>query len=125
MATLCVLLLHPPTGRIRLASAGHLPALVTVDGRVEFVQQSAPLLGVARTRPEDLEFILPAGATLVLYTDGLIERRDTTIDDGLAALAACATGSTTTWTASAQRLLVELAPPEIHDDVAVVAVRRR
>ena len=125
LATLCILLLHPPTGRIRLASAGHLPALVTVDGRVEFVQQSAPLLGVRADRPEDLEFTLPAGATLVLYTDGLIERRDTTIDDGLAALAACATVVDDDLDSFCQRLLVELAPPEIHDDVAVVAVRRR
>ncbi|WKU03589.1 SpoIIE family protein phosphatase [Micromonospora sp. HUAS LYJ1] len=125
LATLCILLLHPSTGRIRLASAGHLPALVTADGRVEFVQQSAPLLGVRAERPEDLEFTLPAGATLVLYTDGLIERRDTTIDDGLAALAACATVVDDDLDGFCQRLLVELAPPEIHDDVAVVAVRRR
>ncbi|GAB3187091.1 response regulator receiver domain-containing protein [Micromonospora palomenae] len=125
LATLCILLLHPPSGRIRLASAGHLPALVSVDGRVDFVQQSAPLLGVRAERPDDLEFVLPAGATLVLYTDGLIERRDATIDEGLAALAACAARVDDDLDRFCHRLLVELAPPEIHDDVAVVAVRRR
>ncbi|MEV0721819.1 SpoIIE family protein phosphatase [Micromonospora purpureochromogenes] len=125
LATLCILLLHPPSGRIRLASAGHLPALVSVDGRVDFVQQSAPLLGVRAERPDDLEFVLPAGATLVLYTDGLIERRDATIDEGLAALAACAARVDDDLDRFCHRLLVELAPSEIHDDVAVVAVRRR
>ena len=120
-----MLLLHPPTGRVRLASAGHLPPLLTLDGKVEFVQHSAPLLGVRAPRPDDLEFVLPAGATLVFYTDGLIERRDAdhrrgagragrgraTVDDDLDRFC--------------DRLLVELAPPEIQDDVAVVVLRRR
>ncbi|MFF5172637.1 SpoIIE family protein phosphatase [Micromonospora sp. NPDC000089] len=125
LATICLLLLHPPTGRIRLASAGHLPAVISLDGRVEFVQHSAPLLGVRAERPPDLEFTLPAGATLVLYTDGLIERRDATIDEGLAALATCVTRVDDDLDRFCERLLVELAPPEIHDDVAVVALRRR
>ncbi|MCL7459682.1 SpoIIE family protein phosphatase [Micromonospora echinofusca] len=124
LATICVLLLHPPSGRIRLASAGHLPPLLSLDGKVEFVQHSAPLLGVRAPRPPDLEFVLPAGATLVFYTDGLIERRDATIDDGLAALAASASRVDDDLDRFCERLLVELAPPEIHDDVAVVALRR-
>ncbi|SCL63981.1 SpoIIE family protein phosphatase [Micromonospora chersina] len=125
LATICLLLLDPGSGLIRLASAGHLPALISNDGRIEFVQQSAPLLGVRAPRPPDLEFVLPAGATLVLYTDGLIERRDATIDEGMAALGAVATRVDDDLDRFCQRLLVELAPPEIHDDVAVVAVRRR
>jgi CheY-like chemotaxis protein len=124
-ATLCLLLLHPGSGLIRLASAGHLPALISQDGRVEFVQHAAPLLGVRAPRPPDLEFVLPAGATLVLYTDGLIERRDATIDEGLAALSVVAARVDDDLDQFCQRLLVELAPPVIHDDVAVVAVRRR
>ncbi|MEW2383695.1 SpoIIE family protein phosphatase [Micromonospora sp. NPDC047707] len=125
LATICVLLLHPGTGHVRMATAGHLPPLLHADGRVEFVQQSAPLLGVRAQRPADLEFLLPHGATLVFYTDGLIERRDATIDDGLSALAAAATRIDDDLDRFCARLLVELAPPEIHDDVAVVALRRR
>ncbi|MEV4540456.1 SpoIIE family protein phosphatase [Micromonospora echinaurantiaca] len=125
LATICVLLLHPPTGRVRLASAGHLPPLLVVDGKVEFVQHHAPLLGVRAQRPADLEFVVPAGATLVFYTDGLIERRDATIDEGLAALAACAAEVEDDLDRFCQRLLVQLAPSEIQDDVAVVALRRR
>ncbi|MFY1705436.1 SpoIIE family protein phosphatase [Micromonospora sp. WMMA1923] len=125
LATICVLLLHPPTGRVRLASAGHLPALLSLDGKVDYIEHPAPLLGVRARRPDDLEFVLPAGATLVLYTDGLIERRDVTIDDGLAALAAVAGRVDDDLDAFCERLVVELAPSEINDDVAVVALRRR
>ncbi|WP_328422493.1 SpoIIE family protein phosphatase [Micromonospora sp. NBC_00389] len=125
IATLCVLLLHPPTGRVRLASAGHLPPVLSLDGKVEFVQHLAPLLGVRAPRPADLEFVLPAGATLVFYTDGLIERRDATIDEGLAALAALSGTVDEDLDQFCARLLVELAPPEIQDDVAVVVLRRR
>jgi len=125
LATLCVLLLHPPTGRVRLASAGHLPPVLSLDGKVEFVQHSAPLLGVRAPRPADLEFVLPAGATLVFYTDGLIERRDATIDEGLAAVAALSSTVDEDLDQFCDRLLVELAPSEIQDDVAVVVLRRR
>ncbi|WBB56051.1 SpoIIE family protein phosphatase [Verrucosispora sp. WMMD573] len=125
LATICVLLLEPTTGHIRLASAGHLPPLIIQDGKVEYVQHAAPLLGVRAPRPADLEFVLPAGATMVFYTDGLIERRDATIDEGLSALAACAAQVDDDLDRYCERLLVELAPDEIQDDVAVVVLRRR
>ena len=47
LATLCVLLLHPPTGRIRLASAGHLPPVLS-RGRQGGVR---PAFGTAARRP--------------------------------------------------------------------------
>ena len=67
---------------------------------------------------------MSAGATLVLYTDGLIERRDATIDEGLAALATSAAVVDGDLDTFCNRLLAELAPPEINDDVAVLALRR-
>nr|MDT0661273.1 fused response regulator/phosphatase [Micromonospora sp. DSM 115978] len=125
LATVCVALLHPPTGRVRMASAGHLPPLIVQDGKVELITHRAPLLGVRATRPADRTFVLPPGATLVLYTDGLIERRDTDIDEGLRALSTCAATVDDDLDRFCERLVVELAPPEIQDDVAVVAIRRR
>lgn len=124
LATICVLLLDPATGQVRLASAGHLPPLISMDGKIEYVQHSAPLLGVRAPRPADLEFVLPPGATIVFYTDGLIERRDVNIDEGLGALAASAVRVDADLDRFCQRLLDELAPDEIQDDVAVVALRR-
>jgi serine phosphatase RsbU (regulator of sigma subunit) len=124
-ATICLLTLDPATGRVRLASAGHLPPLLQVDGVVSFLEHRAPLLGVRAVRPADLEFVLPPGGTLVLYTDGLIERRDADIDVGLAALAACVAEVEPDLDAFCQRLLVRLAgTDEQADDIAVVALRR-
>jgi DNA-binding response OmpR family regulator len=125
LATICVLLLDPGTGRTTMASAGHLPPIIVLDGKVEFIQHRAPLLGVRTDRPPDLEFELPPGATLVLYTDGLIERRDSDIDEGLRALARRASTVDANLDRYCERLLVELAAPDIADDIAVVAVRRR
>ncbi|MEV0396669.1 fused response regulator/phosphatase [Polymorphospora rubra] len=125
LATVCLLQLDPATGRVRMASAGHLPPLLVTDRGVDYLERRAPLLGVRARRPDDLEFTLPPGATLVLYTDGLIERRDADIDEGLRALATCAATVDADLDRFSERLLVELAAPEIHDDIAVVAVRRR
>lgn len=125
LATIWLGLLHPPSGRIRFASAGHLPPLIVMDGKVELLDHRAPLLGVRADRPADGEFVLPPGATLVLYTDGLIERRDADIDDGLRSLASCAATVDADLARFCERLVAELAPPEIQDDVAVLAIRRR
>ncbi|HEV8175460.1 MAG TPA: PP2C family protein-serine/threonine phosphatase, partial [Actinoplanes sp.] len=124
-ATLCLLTLEPHTGRVRMASAGHLPPLLQVDGEVRFLAPRGPLLGINAPRGEDLELILPPGGTLVLYTDGLIERRDADIDVGLSELAACAAEVEPSLDAFCQRLLVHLAGAgEQADDIAVVALRR-
>jgi serine phosphatase RsbU (regulator of sigma subunit) len=124
LATICLVLLDPATGRTRMASAGHLPPLIALNGEVEFLEQRAPLLGVRAARPADMEFVLPREATLVFYTDGLIERRDADIDDGLRALADCAATIEADLDRFCARLVVELAAPETNDDIAVVAVRR-
>src|SRR3712207_2604395 len=86
-ATLCLFTLEPDTGLVRMASAGHLPPLLHTDEGVRFLEPHGPLLGINASRPGDLEFVLPPDGTLVLYTDGLVERRDADIDVGLAALA--------------------------------------
>jgi serine phosphatase RsbU (regulator of sigma subunit) len=124
-ATICLLTLEPATGRVRMASAGHLPPLLQVGGQVSFLEHRAPLLGIRAPRPADLEFVLPRGGTLVLYTDGLIERRDADIDVGLAALAALAAAVEPNLDTFCQRLLINLAGTEDQaDDIAVVALRR-
>lgn len=124
LATICLVQLDPPTGRCRMASAGHPPPLLVAADGSRFVEHRAPLLGVRARRPADLEFVLPPEATLVLYTDGLVERRDADIDDGLRALAASAAVVEADLDRFCERLLVELAAPEVHDDIAVVALRR-
>jgi CheY-like chemotaxis protein len=125
-ATLCLLTVDPRTGEVRMASAGHLPPLLrTRDGAVSFLTPGGPLLGITAPRPADLSFTVPPGATLVLYTDGLVERRDADIDLGLAELAACAAEVEPSLDAFCRRLLVRLTgAAEQADDIAVVALRR-
>jgi CheY-like chemotaxis protein len=124
-ATLCLLTLEPATGRIRLASAGHLPPLVHVDGEVRFLEPRGTLLGIAAPVRAELEYTLPPGGTLVLCTDGLIERRDADLDVGLNALAAAAAQVEPDLDVFCRRLLTQLTQAgEQADDIAVVAVRR-
>ena len=124
-ATLCLFTLELDTGKVRMASAGHLPPLLRTDDGVRYLEPRGPLLGINAPRPPDLEFVLPPGGTLVLYTDGLIERRDADIDVGLTALAACAVEVEQDLDAFCSRLLHRMAGAEQPaDDIAVVALRR-
>ena len=88
-ATLAYLALEPDTGRCRLALAGHPPpAIAYPDGRVELIAgaHGLPLGTGIRTTYRQQLVELPPGSVVVLYTDGLIERRGRSIDEGLAAL---------------------------------------
>ncbi|MGH3970813.1 MAG: ATP-binding protein, partial [Mycobacterium sp.] len=68
----------------------------------------------------------PAGSTLMLYTDGLVERRQVSIDDGIARVAEIvANGMTLAVDAVAEAALGEMAPPGGYDDdVAIILYRR-
>ncbi|MEU4155526.1 fused response regulator/phosphatase [Actinoplanes sp. NPDC026670] len=124
-ATLCLLTLEPATGRIRMASAGHLPPLVHVGGDVRYLQPRGALLGITAPRRAEIEYTLPPGGTLVLYTDGLIERRDADLDQGLNALAAGAALVEDDLDTFCRRLHAQLTGArEQADDIAVVALRR-
>lgn len=75
------------------SSAGHLPPLLRhPDGRIEPLDQAlGPPLAVTEQPAPRLQATtrLTPGATLVLYTDGLVERRDEDISDGIARLTRC------------------------------------
>ena len=75
--------------RLRWSNAGHPPPLlVRADGRSEFLARRPELLLGVRPETErsDAEVDLSPGDTLVLFTDGLVEKREQPIDDGLARL---------------------------------------
>lgn len=104
------------------------PVLLQADGAVEFLDRATePPLGAL---PEHASRSQAAtgyrnGATLVLYTDGLVERRQRDIDAGLTDLAdALRRHHTDLPEALADRLLAELLPPDgATDDTALVVVR--
>lgn len=111
------------------SSAGHLPpALLHPDGTVTFLDRATdPPLGASvehSVRPEaSAPFV--DGATLVLYTDGLIERRTEDIDIGLDRLADSLTRHRDAGPEDlADALLAELLPPTgSADDTALVVIR--
>ncbi|MFD0069111.1 PP2C family protein-serine/threonine phosphatase, partial [Streptomyces sp. NPDC127574] len=111
------------------SSAGHLPPLLLrVDGRVEFLDRATdPPLGARPfhvPRPE-AGTGFTEGDTLVLYTDGLIERRDEDIDVGLTRLAdALVRHGPVAPEVLADALLADLLPASRStDDTALVIVR--
>ncbi|MEV0612549.1 SpoIIE family protein phosphatase [Nonomuraea sp. NPDC050404] len=71
-------LYDPPTRVLRWARAGHLPPILLREGNgSELAMVKGPLLGAfTDAQYEEGELQLRAGDTLLLYTDGLIERRD-------------------------------------------------
>jgi PAS domain S-box-containing protein len=114
---------------ITYSSAGHPPAaLAHPDGRVEFLDHATdPPLGARpehQPRPQ-ASVGFEAGATLVLYTDGLIERRREDIDVGLDRLAAALAAHRAADPEDiADALLSELLPPTgATDDTALVVLR--
>ena len=90
-ATVCYAIMDPDTGVLQYASAGHPPMLVvSPSGETIWLDraQSPPLWGdVAVPRPQE-SLRLERGSLLVLYSDGLVERRHEVLDDGLRRLAA-------------------------------------
>ncbi|MCC9308100.1 SpoIIE family protein phosphatase [Kitasatospora sp. RB6PN24] len=80
----------PGTRRLRWARAGHLPPVLLRMGRAEALPQlGGLLLGVLdQAEYEEHEVQLEAGDTLVMFTDGLIERRDESLQASMAGLLA-------------------------------------
>ncbi|MFN0092336.1 MAG: PP2C family protein-serine/threonine phosphatase, partial [Acidimicrobiales bacterium] len=92
-STMCCAFVDPARGELRYASAGHPPMLVVEPGAApRYLEdgRSQPLgAGPPRARPE-AEAPLPPGATLLLYSDGLVERRREPLERSLRRLAAAA-----------------------------------
>jgi len=89
MATLLHVAIDADRGGAELASAGHLPMLIrTADGKTRFGPRMAspPLGAVPFVRFESARLEVGPGSALVLYTDGLVEVRGTSIELRLEAL---------------------------------------
>jgi len=127
VATLLYLVIDLDGGAARFASAGHPPALLRgAGGTTHFLERPAlPPRGVAQhTAYESWEIELSAGDTLFLYTDGLIERREESIDAGLGRLRdALATGPADIEELCSYVLANVPGGPVLQDDAALLAVR--
>jgi hypothetical protein len=124
-ATVLVGLVDNNRREITMANAGHLPALLVRDGGGEFVETPVGVpLGVGVPAYESKTLAIPANSTLIAYTDGLVERRNETLDAGLDRLRnAAALGAP-----SVDELLTNVADSLLSehgsdDDTAILAIR--
>jgi GAF domain-containing protein/anti-sigma regulatory factor (Ser/Thr protein kinase) len=126
-ATVVYAVLDHDTGICRFTSAGHPPPLVVrPDGAAEFVEggRGLPLGTGAEVRYPQATVALPVGSVVILYTDGLVERRTESIDVGLERLRRAAETGPGDPDRLVEHILEELVGSEGRgDDIAVLAVR--
>ena len=127
MATVIYATLNLNTWEVRIARAGHpYPVLVRPEGKAEFISNGGgPPIGTVGGHVYDEQTLtLSAGETLVLYTDGLIERRGHRLSDGEAALIEVAAAAPDEPELKCQAITTRLTEDAaIADDIAILAVQ--
>jgi serine phosphatase RsbU (regulator of sigma subunit) len=125
LATAVLVELDPATGEVAIASAGHLPALRLAGGAAELVTEGrGPALGVIDDAVyAEARFVLGPADRLLLYSDGLVERRRSNLAEGLESLRTVATAARTEPHQLLDDVLTALNPPD-DDDVTLLAVGR-
>jgi sigma-B regulation protein RsbU (phosphoserine phosphatase) len=126
MATVQYVTIEPDLSTFTLASAGHLPPVMAVPGRDPVVVDCCPNPPIGAphsTSHRDVVVELVPGATVASYTDGLVERRDESIDHGLERLRAALQAGPVEYACTA--VMAELVGrDELHDDTALFVFRR-
>ena len=126
MATVLYLVLDRETGEVAFSAAGHPPPLVIAPDGPRFLDggRSVPIGAADPAIFREATTVLPHGSTLLLYTDGLVERRDTPLEERLDELAAAAGSGDDSLADLCERVLATvLGEGEPGDDVALLAVR--
>jgi serine phosphatase RsbU (regulator of sigma subunit) len=128
LATAAVALISTAASTLTYATAGHPPPLlIHPDGRIERLDlANAPILGIDRSEPRAATAPFASGATLIMYTDGLVERRERPFTDGIdLAVDVLSHASTALSTGEYIDALFEALIGDGHDndDVAVVVVK--
>jgi PAS domain S-box-containing protein len=128
VVTLIYLVFDPESGTLRFANAGHPPPLlVEGNGQTSYLEGGLgpPLGATAHPRPDiDVEAHLDAGSTLLLFTDGLVERRGSSILDGLTRLKTLAADPGEDLEVLCDHLLDSMVTDEVSDDIALLALRQ-
>ena len=127
LATVLCAVFEPSLDVVRISSAGHLPPILAhQDGHAEVPEIATDVLiglvPAADRRVTTLSF--PPGAQLCLYTDGLVERRDRFLDDGIDRLAGAVTVRHPEVACTvAMAAMSDFTP--YSDDIALLMLRRR
>ncbi|MFJ6486259.1 SpoIIE family protein phosphatase [Streptomyces sp. NPDC091682] len=127
IATCLYLVYDPVSRRCAAAGAGHPPpAVVTPDGKAEFIDLPVgPPLGVGGLPFEAVEWEVPRGSVLVLYTDGLVEVPEHDLGKGMALLRRRLERPAHSLEATCDDLVQDLLPAQQADDVALLVARTR
>jgi serine phosphatase RsbU (regulator of sigma subunit) len=113
----------PASGLLTWAQAGHPPPVLVRGDRATLLPQPDGILLGAVQRPYAAATVqLQAGDVLLLYSDGLVERRDRPIDDGLAVLLTAAAG-VTDLEQLVSAVLRALGSDDLEDDTCLVALQ--
>jgi serine phosphatase RsbU (regulator of sigma subunit) len=125
LATVLCVLVDPEARELTVTSAGHLPPLLINDGRGEFVKTDVGLpIGVDRHASYTSATVaVSPGATLLAFTDGLVERRGESIDVGLGRLRDHATSNHATLDELLTRVVSNLRQDGSDDDTAIAGIR--
>ena len=121
-------LLDPRTGEFQLCVAGHVPAIVVhPDGRTQTLGAGTGIpLGIDPGVDRSTETAMTeSGSIIVLVTDGVVETRDADLDHGIEQLRQRAVELRAKPLTELVSGLAMLADTSLHDDVTVLAVRRR
>jgi serine phosphatase RsbU (regulator of sigma subunit) len=125
MATVSYAVLDADSGQLRISSAGHLPPVIAAPGQHGAMAQIGidPPIGVADAPARQVSMLAAApGAVLCLFTDGLVERRDEPVDDGITRLCQAVTpGPPEGVCVSVMQALVGGQSPG--DDIALLVLR--
>jgi signal transduction histidine kinase/DNA-binding response OmpR family regulator/serine phosphatase RsbU (regulator of sigma subunit) len=122
----CIYAIYDPIdGQLQWASAGHVPPLLLApDGSVRRLsERPGPPLGSGLPQQPDHVVELPAGTMLVLYTDGLVERRGESLDVRLDELAGRLASAGVPLEALPDELVRGMVGDELDDDVALLVAR--
>jgi PAS domain S-box-containing protein len=126
MATVLYLVLDRESGEVAWSAAGHPPPLVIAPDGARFLEggRSVPIGAADPAVFREATAILPPGSSLLLYTDGLVERRDTPLEERLEELANAAAGAGDELGELCEHVIsVVLGDADPGDDVALLAVR--
>jgi PAS domain S-box-containing protein len=126
MATVVYLVLDRETGEVSYSCAGHPPPLVLTPDGPHFLEggRSVPIGASDPAVFREASAVLPPGSSLLLYTDGLVERRDVGLEERLGQLAEVAGTAEDDLDALCDRVIkVVLGDGDPGDDVALLAVR--
>ena len=131
MASAAYVLFDPARDRLSMVVAGHPPPLLLQGGSSRFVvEDGSPVHGIGVVQRPAARVPFAVGDLLLLYTDGLVERRGESIDIGLKRLQSVAdelladVDADTDLDDVLHELAEAVTDPDRHDDVAVLAFRR-